>query len=169
MLKLWVYINHDIITILLWSVSTINLQARVLATTVGFTKQLAKTLVLFTHNILWVPTCVTLTFTHVLRVFILSYLAWGLQHLARLQSFFNSILVMYSWIGLLPKISRILELSQGKFLLEHWVYFQQLKHMEPLSFDDLILLVPEILKFQNYYPWLQMNRHRLTRMHTMFL
>jgi hypothetical protein len=39
--------THDVTTILLWSFSTIKLQARVLATTVGFTKQLAKTLVLF--------------------------------------------------------------------------------------------------------------------------
>jgi hypothetical protein len=49
--NLWVYITHVITTILLWSFYTIKLQARVLATTVGFTKQLAKTLVLFTHNL----------------------------------------------------------------------------------------------------------------------
>jgi hypothetical protein len=41
--KLWVYPTLDITTILLWSFSTIRLQARVLATTVGFTKQLVKT------------------------------------------------------------------------------------------------------------------------------
>jgi hypothetical protein len=52
MRKLWVYITHDITTILLWSFSTIKFQTRVLATTVGFTKELAKILVLFTHNLL---------------------------------------------------------------------------------------------------------------------
>ena len=40
---LCVCITHDIITILLWSFSTIKLQARVLATTVDFTEHLAKT------------------------------------------------------------------------------------------------------------------------------
>jgi hypothetical protein len=44
--------THDVTTILLWSFSTIKLQARVLATTVASLKQLAKTLVLFTHNLL---------------------------------------------------------------------------------------------------------------------
>ena len=41
--KLWVYMTHDITTILLWNFSTIKLQARVLVTIVGFTKYLAKT------------------------------------------------------------------------------------------------------------------------------
>ena len=41
--KLWVSMTHNITTILLWNFSTIKLQARVLATTVGFTKHLAET------------------------------------------------------------------------------------------------------------------------------
>jgi hypothetical protein len=66
--RLWVCITHDITTIFLWSFFTIKLQARVLTTTVGFTKHLAETLVLFTHNLLWVPARFTPFTQNILRV-----------------------------------------------------------------------------------------------------
>ena len=88
--KLWVYITHDITTILLWSFSTIKLQARVLATTVGFTKHLAKTQLYFAHNLL--RACVS---------FLLSMRLTILHMNAKLFS--NSIPVIYCWTGLLPK------------------------------------------------------------------
>ena len=66
------YTTHGITTILLKSFSTIKLQARVLATTVGFTKYLAKTqfflLITFWEHMF------------------LSYLAWGLQYFTKLQN-----------------------------------------------------------------------------------
>ena len=88
--KLWVYITHDIITILFWSFSTIKLQARVLATTVGFTKHLAKTQFFLTHNLL--RACVSFLLS--MRLTILCKNA---------KSFSNFILVIYCWTGLLPK------------------------------------------------------------------
>ena len=92
--KLWVYMTHDTTTMLLWSFSIIKLQARVLATTVGFTKHLAKTLFFLLSTFCG----------HV----VLSYLPQGLQHFARMQkSFSNSIPVIYCWIELCQNIPDI--------------------------------------------------------------
>ena len=88
--KLWVYITHDIIIVLLRSFSTIKLQARVLAIIVGFTKHLAKTQLFLTHNLL--RACVSFLLS--MRLTILCKNA---------KSFSNSIPVIYCWTGLLPK------------------------------------------------------------------
>ena len=137
--KLWVYMTHDITTILLWSLSTIKLQARVLAITVGFTKHLAKTQ-FFLLSTFW---------GHV----VLSYLPQGLQHFARMQiSFSNFIPVIYCWIGLFQNIPDIRAMS-GRFFLEHCFCFQQLKQMESFFFRSISHWFLEYWKFQNDYPW----------------
>ena len=87
--ELWVYLTHDITTILLWSFSTIKLQAPVLATTVGFSKQLAKT-----QSFLLITFCVRVTFLLSMRLTTLCKIIT--------KSFFNSIPVIYSWTGFLP-------------------------------------------------------------------
>ena len=137
--ELWVYMTHDITTILLWSFSTIKLQARVLATIVGFTKHLAKTQ-FFLLSTFW---------EHAF----LSYLPRGLQHFARMQkSFSNPIPVIYCWIGLCQNIPDIWAMS-GRFFLEHCFCFQQLKHMESFFFRSISHWFLEYWKFQNDYPW----------------
>ena len=50
------------------------------------------------------------------------------------KTFYNSIPVIYCWTGLLPKYPGYLSYVRANSF-EHYFCNQQLKHMEPLSFD----------------------------------
>jgi hypothetical protein len=68
------------------------------------------------------------------------------------KTLFNSILVIYSWTGLLPKFPgylnyvRVTSSWAIDFASNSWSTWNHF-----LSIDHT--LVPGILKFQNYYPW----------------
>jgi hypothetical protein len=69
------------------------------------------------------------------------------------KTFFNSFPVIYSWIGLLPKISQILELCQGNFFLEQLILLPTAEALGTTFFRSIIhTLVLGILKFQHHYP-----------------
>jgi len=120
--KLWVYMTHDITTILLWSFSTIKLQAWVLATTVGFTKHLAKTQFFLTHNLL--RACVSFLLS--MRLTILCKNA---------KSFSNSIPVIYCWTGLLPKYPGYLSYVRIDSFLSTIFASKSWSPWNPFSFD----------------------------------
>jgi hypothetical protein len=118
----------------------------------GLHQTTLQNLVLFTHNLLWL--CVT------------SLLSMRLITLCNTvaKSFYNSI---PEWTSV--KLSRILKLCLGNFFLEQLILLLTTKALQNHFHLIDYILVPGILKFQNYYPWLHIKQVLLTRMHTILL